>query len=138
MDPHRSSTFGGSTGHYFFDPTHFTNAQCLDAVKAETCTPGPTKFPSDAQVLADPSVRTYGTLPRNYLRGPGRFNINLSIAKMTPITERLAAEFRADFFNLLNNAQFEAPNTNISDPNFGKVQDTANARIVQLAVRITF
>ena len=57
---------------------------------------------------------------------------------MTPITERLGAEFRADFFNLLNNAQFETPNTNISDPNFGQVQDTANPRIIQLAVRLTF
>jgi len=83
-------------------------------------------------------VRTYGTLARNFLRGPGRFNINLSIAKVTPITERVGAEFRADFFNLFNNAQFQAPNTNISDPNFGKVQDTANPRIVQLAVRLTF
>jgi hypothetical protein len=138
VDPNQSNTFAGSTGHYYFDPTHFSNAQCQDTVKAEACVPGPTKFPSDEQAIADPSVRTYGTLARNFLRGPGRFNINLSIAKVTPITERVGAEFRADFFNLFNNAQFQAPNTNISDPNFGKVQDTANPRIVQLAVRLTF
>jgi hypothetical protein len=81
---------------------------------------------------------TYGSLPRNYLRGPNRFNINLAFAKITPITEKVSAEFRADFFNLFNNVQFEAPVTNISDPNFGKVQDTANPRIVQLALRVTF
>lgn len=138
VDPNQSNTFAGSSGHYYFDPTHFSNAQCQDTVKAEACVPGPTKFPSDEQAIADPSVRTYGTLPRNFMRGPGRFNINLSIAKVTPITERVGAEFRADFFNLFNNAQFQAPNTNISDPNFGKIQDTANPRIVQLAVRLTF
>ena len=54
------------------------------------------------------------------------------------ISERITVEFRADFFNLLNNAQFETPVTNISDPNFGKIQDTASPRILQLAARLTF
>jgi len=138
LDPHQVRVFGGVAGHYYFDPAAFSNAQCLDIIRSTPCLPSQEQFPSDQQVIDDPSLRTYGTLPRNFLRGPGRFNINLSVAKVTPITERLGAEFRADFFNLLNNAQFETPNTNISDPNFGQVQDTANPRIIQLAVRLTF
>jgi hypothetical protein len=137
-DPHQLRTFNGNSGHFYFDPRSFSNAQCLDLSKGIPCSPGPDVFPSDTQVISDPVLRTYGSLPRNYLRGPGRFNINLALAKLTPISERISAEFRADFFNLLNNAQFESPVTNISDPNFGKVQDTASPRILQLAVRVTF
>lgn len=137
-DPHRVRTFRGNSGHYYFDPTSFSNAQCTDLSDGIPCQPGPDVFPSDSQITANPSLWTYGSLPRNYLRGPNRFNINLAFAKMTTITERLSAEFRADFFNLFNNVQFEAPVTNISDPNFGKVQETANPRIIQLALRIIF
>lgn len=137
-DPAHARTFGGDNGFYYFNPLSFSNAQCPEDDKTVVCTPGPAKFPSGSQAMSDPAVRTYGTLPRNFLRGPGRFNIDLSIAKVTPITERIAAEFRADIFNVLNNAQFNDPNTNISDPNFGKVQDTAPPRIIQLAVRVTF
>jgi hypothetical protein len=122
FDPHRIQTFDGETGNYYFDPTSFSESG----------------FPTDAQAVADPAVRTYGTLPRNYFRGPGQFNIDLAFSKVTPITDQTRLEFRADFFNLINNAQFYTPNTNISDQNFGKMQYTFQPRIIQLALRFSF
>jgi len=47
-------------------------------------------------------------------------------------------EFRAEFFNTFNRAQFTAPNTNINDPSFGKLQNTYPPRQIQLAVRASF
>ena len=134
FDPHHIQTLGGATGNFWFDPTSFSNQQCFDS----SCQPGPTAFPDDSQAVADPTVRTYGTLPRNYFRGPGQVNLDLAFSKSTRIAERLQVEFRGDFFNLLNHAEFFDPNTNINDPNFGKVQFTYQPRIIQLSLRFSF
>ena len=80
----------------------------------------------------------YGTYSRNSFSGPGRFNADLSLSKLTAITERVGFEFRADFFNLFNNVQFANPSTNIDDPSFGTITDTYQPRIIQLSGRIRF
>jgi len=41
--------------------------------------------------------------------GPGQFNWDISILKNTPITERVRMQFRADFYNAFNHAQFADP-----------------------------
>ncbi len=142
FDPHTGRTFDGATGNYYFNPDSFTNGQCGDASHQGACTPGATIFPSDAQVVANPSLSTYGTLPRNFLRGPGRVNFDLAISKTTPLTrERLKMEFRAEFFNVFNHAEFGNPDTNILDNQggtFGQILTTADPRIIQFAVRFSF
>ncbi len=82
----------------------------------------------------------YGTLPRNFFRGPGRTNMDIAISKITPLWgERLTAEFRAEFFNLFNNVEFQNPNTTITDTtNFGRISKTYDPRIGQLALRLRF
>jgi hypothetical protein len=57
-------------------------------------------FPSNAQIVADPSLATYGTLPRNFLRGPSYVNFDMAFSKTTAISERLKVEFRGEFFNI--------------------------------------
>jgi len=141
FNPHTTQTFNGVTGNYYFNPNSFSNAQCGDANDPPPCTPGPTIFPSDAQVVANPALATYGTLPRNFLRGPGRVNFDLALSKTTALVgERLKMEFRAEFFNILNHAEFGNPDTNILDQGgtFGQILTTADPRIIQLAVRFTF
>ena len=89
----------------------------------------------------------YGTTPRDFFRGPGRFNLDLALAKNTAITERVNAELRLEAFNVFNHAEFANPDTNIDDDTFGQITSTTlgegpNAvqtqRILQLAVRLTF
>ncbi len=122
LDPHNVQGFGGPGGNYWFDPASFSNAG----------------FPSDSQAVSNPAVRTYGTLPRNYFRGPGRFNLDLAFSKTLPLTDRFQLETRADFFNILNNTEFQNPDTNISSPTFGQVLNTYDPRIIQLALRLSF
>jgi hypothetical protein len=141
MNPRHSQNFGAGPGNYWFNPNSFSNAQCGDANNPPPCTPGPTTFPSDAQVVANPTLATYGTLPRNFLRGPGRTNFDLALSKTTPLVgERLKMEFRAEFFNILNHAEFSNPDTNILNQGstFGQILTTADPRIIQLAMRFTF
>jgi hypothetical protein len=126
-------------GNYYFNPTSFSNAQCGDTNDPLPCTPGPTIFPSDAQVVATPSLATYGTLPRNFLRGPGLTNVDLAVSKTTALShERLKLELRVEFFNILNHPEFGNPDTNNTSPTFGQILTTADPRIIQLAGRLTF
>ena len=61
-----------------------------------------------ARSAAPPPYR-FGTAPRSVLRGPGVSNIDLSLTKAFPISERFRTEFRGEFFNLFNHASFNAP-----------------------------
>lgn len=87
----------------------------------------------------DPSVITgsYGS-GRNILRGPGRTNFDLAVAKTTKITEHTALQIRAEFFNIFNHAEFQEPDTNISSGTFGQVTTTYDPRIIQFGGRFTF
>ena len=90
-------------------------------------------------MVANPSLSTYGTLPRNFLRGPGATNLDLALSKTTPLAgERLKLEIRAEFFNIFNHAEFNNPDTNISSGTFGQIITTADPRIIQLAARFSF
>src|SRR3989304_2970691 len=51
----------------------------------------------------------YGNLPRNFFTGPDFKNFDISIIKNTPLSERVTIQFRADFFNFTNRANFASP-----------------------------
>ena len=155
LDPRKSQDFGQGPGNYYVNPNSFSNAQCGDDNNPIlTCVPGPGIFPSNAQVVADPSLATYGTLSRNALRGPGYINFDLAFSKTTAlIGERVKLEFRAEFFNIFNHANFLSPGVvnegdgvtfnastgnNINSSQFGQITSTYDPRIIQLALRLSF
>jgi hypothetical protein len=65
-------------------------------------------FNPNAFVL--PATGTYGNVGRNVLTGPGLAATDFSIGKNTAISEKLRAQFRAEFFNIFNRANFATPN----------------------------
>ena len=79
-----------------------------------------------------------GNFGRNVLRGPGFVNWELAVFKRTRITERQSLEFRAEFFNLFNQAQFINPIGDIASTNFGRILETADPRIIQFSLRYIF
>jgi len=57
-----------------------------------------------------PVTGTYGDAGRDSLTGPGLTSLDFSVARKFAIKERLALQFRAEFFNILNHANFNEPN----------------------------
>ena len=57
-----------------------------------------------------PVTGTYGDAGRDSLTGPGLSSLDFSVARKFAIKERLALQFRAEFFNILNHANFNEPN----------------------------
>ncbi len=66
----------------------------------------------------------FGNAGRNILRGPGYFNLDMSLMRNFRLTERFTFQFEADAFGLTNTPHFNNPNTNISGANFGAVTST--------------
>jgi carboxypeptidase family protein/TonB-dependent receptor-like protein len=60
-------------------------------------------------VLIPPALGTFGTAGRNDWRDPGLRNWDLSVIKSFKFGERLTAQFRAEFFNVLNHPNFANP-----------------------------
>ena len=89
----------------------------------------------------DNVTQGYGSAPRNVLRGPGRTNLDLSLAKVTPLyRERITLELRVDAFNLFNHTQFQNLDNNAQDigSTFGQVISAYDPRILQVAAHIRF
>jgi hypothetical protein len=59
--------------------------------------------------MIPPPLGTFGTMPRNLFRDAGFYNWDFSVAKDWRFTERFRAQFRAEFFNVLNHPNFANP-----------------------------
>jgi hypothetical protein len=60
-------------------------------------------------VMAPPAPGTFPTMSRNMFRDSGYRNWDLSVSKNWKFKERLTAQFRAEFFNVLNHPNFANP-----------------------------
>ena len=60
-----------------------------------------------------PTPGTYGNLGRGVLTGPGLANVDFSVFKSFPVTEKARLQFRAEFFNVLNHSNFGTPNATV-------------------------
>lgn len=81
---------------------------------------------------------TAGNSRRRFFHGPGLNNWDMTLAKVTRITESKELELRVEAFNLFNHAQFGNPDGNINSNTFGIISSARDPRIVQLGARFTF
>jgi Carboxypeptidase regulatory-like domain len=72
--------------------------------------------------------------------GPDFVNTDFSLIKTFALPwENMGLNFRAEFFNLWNHAQFGMPVNDISAPGFGAVNSTVNnPRLIQFGLKLTF
>jgi len=117
------------------------------------CDPAP---PSVGAALAPGDLSCYnlrGNVGRNTLIGPGLTNVDFSVFKNNPIkriSESFNVQFRAEFFNILNHANFNVPS--LGDGNTDVIngdgtlngtaglltQTTTDPREIQFAIKIIF
>lgn len=88
--------------------------------------------------FAYPAPGTFGDMGRNVFDGPGFFQLDLGLYRTFPITESKKLQFRSEFFNLPNRANFNNPNTTISSSHFGQISSTQPARVIQFALKFGF
>jgi hypothetical protein len=97
----------------------------------------------NAADFAAPAPGTFGSCGVGTLRGPGLGNLDLSLAKFFPITERYNLEFRSEFINFTNTPALNSPNTGLGST-MGLLQGAGGAilgnfgRQIQFALKFHF
>ena len=100
----------------------------------------------DTSIYAAPGPGLWGNTPRNSVWGPGRDNWNISFFKNFVFSETRGSnlQFRAEFFNIWNHTQLRADtvnggaSVNLGAGDFGKITNTFDPRIIQLALKLNF
>jgi len=86
--------------------------------------------------VTDPGA--FGTAGRNIVQGPAYVNWDFSAFKNFKVTESKQFQFRAEVFNLLNHPNFFVPDSDISSPTFGEIQEARSQRLIQLALKFLY
>jgi hypothetical protein len=81
----------------------------------------------------------FGNAGRNTIRSYAIYQTDLGLHKDFNLgSEKRKLEYRAEFFNLFNKTNFQAPNSTASSSAFGTIRSTFPARIIQMALRLSF
>jgi hypothetical protein len=155
----------GPTAIPFYPGT--SNAACAaQALAVDGGTPGASTsslssfgcYAKGNSIMIPPSLGQFGNMSRNTFRDSGFRNLDLSIAKNWHLGERVHAQFRAEFFNILNHPNFANPyggqnGFGLNDPSvqpFGcgcatpdvaaanPVIGSGGSRAVQLGLKLSF
>ncbi len=116
-------------GLFWLDPTLsavFVGGDCVD--------------PAGASALFQcPRPGELGALQQTPIYGPSRFTMDFNLAKRIKLTETVGLEFRWEVFNVTNTANFQLPQNDITEEDFGKIDDViTDARKMQFALKINF
>ncbi|MBI2818676.1 MAG: TonB-dependent receptor [Acidobacteria bacterium] len=92
-----------------------------------------------------PGPRQIGNVGRYTLINPGVANWDLGLSKNFQVTEQMRVQFRSEFFNLLNRANFATPSFNLfdangrPDPTAGRItRTTTHSREIQFGLKLIF
>ena len=90
------------------------------------------------QPAFSPSPQAFGNAGVGIMRGPGYVNFDFTLAKNFSVTERVRFQFRTEFFNAFNRANFGPPNIARDSTGFGQILSASNARIIQFGLKLYF
>jgi hypothetical protein len=128
-----------------------TTAGCVSWLNKAAFEPLTIPNPIPATMINNPAIfGTYGGTGKNAFRMPGLYNWDMGLFKNITFTERWKLQFRAEFFNVFNRANFFDEGIS-PQPNLGNVQrlnaatfgtfragQVGDPRIGQLALKLFF
>jgi hypothetical protein len=84
------------------------------------------------------AIGTFGNSGKNILRGPRYFDTDMGLQKNFPLLESTSLQFRAEFFNIFNNVNFNQPQNFLGTSSTGQITSALDPRILQLALKLSF
>ncbi len=132
--------------------TNATAIGALDTLNSFGC------YAKGSSVMIPPAFGTFGTMGRNIFRDTGFRNVDFSVSKNFKWGESFGAQFRVEFFNILNHPNFANPfggqnGWAHNDPSTGSfgcscatpdvaasnpVIGSGGSRAIQLGLKLTF
>lgn len=89
-------------------------------------------------LFAPEPLGQFGNSPRRFFHGPGLNNWDMTLSKVTKITESKSLELRLDAFNVWNHTQFLNPTGLFNSSQFGIVTGANPPRILQIGAKFLF
>jgi hypothetical protein len=117
-------------GPYWFNPNAFICASSIANPSAATLAPN--------CVASTPATAAFGNLGRNTVYGPGQISWDMAVSRRFTVRERWKLEMRADFFNIMNHANWGNPSSSITSSTFGMVTGYGSPRLIQMAMKLYF
>jgi hypothetical protein len=117
-------------GPYWFNPNAFICASSIANPSASTLAPN--------CVASTPATAAFGNLGRNTVYGPGQISWDMALSRRFTVRERWKLDLRADFFNIMNHANWGNPSSSITSSTFGMVTGYGSPRLIQMALKMYF
>jgi hypothetical protein len=115
--------------------------QPFDVQPTNTCA-APCMFWFNPGAFAANDLRTFGQTGRGSYYGPSLHSWDMGLFKNFRMGGDMNVQFRAEFFNVFNQVNFDIPNTNRSGANFGVITRTdpsfGDPRIIQFGLKFVF
>jgi len=81
---------------------------------------------------------TFGNLGRNAVYGPGAINWDMALSRQFRFKERWRLDFKAEFFNIMNHANWGNPTTSNTSSTFGEITGFGGPRNIQFSTKLLF
>jgi hypothetical protein len=89
--------------------------------------------------FAAPAAYTLGDFQPYSIVGPSFQNLDSSLSKTFPLKERMALQFRSEYFNVLNHPNWGNPGTTLGTASFGRItSNISTPRTLQFALKFLF
>jgi hypothetical protein len=93
----------------------------------------------DPAAFAQPAPGNFGNAARHIVRQAGINNWDLSLFKNIPLgSERVALQFRSEFFNAFNHTQWSGYRNQFGSAGFGEANAARDARVIQFGLKLLF
>jgi hypothetical protein len=113
------------------------------AFAGSVITGNPNQWFNPSAFILEPAG-TWGNLGRGVYNGPGLADVDLSLFKRIAISEKMNLQFRAEWFNMQNRANFATPNavvfsSGVVSPSAGLITNTVTtSRQLQFGLKLIF
>jgi hypothetical protein len=94
-----------------------------------------------AAFVGNPScvpLGTFGNSPRDVFHNPGTIQWDMSVSRKFQFTERWKLELRAEFFNIMNHANWNGPAAGLTSSTFGQITTFGSPRLIQMGLKVHF
>jgi len=81
---------------------------------------------------------TFGNAGRDIFHNPGSIQWDMSVSRLFQFRERWKLEFRSEFFNIMNHANWNGPSASISSSTFGQITSFGGPRLIQMSMKLRF
>jgi hypothetical protein len=81
---------------------------------------------------------TFGNEGRNNVIGPGLTNLDVSLSRVFKVTEKIAIQFRAESFNVVNHPNLDQPAQTFGVAGFGSITASEAPRQIQFGAKVRF